>query len=228
MRNHLIHFFTCTLFILSSCSGGGSGGSDGSSSGRTNKTGVRVVNASIDSVPLGIFQNELFLSKTNYLEQSEFIPITVASSILKVTRGTRANEVIRQLNFQPSSDLEYTVLVLGEGDDNALDIELVSEPILRPKSGLGRVTFVNALIGANNAKCTISDATSQNTLQSAYGVLSNSIEVASGIKTFTVESSSGNREVATLNLEDRGELLIILAGKTELGFSTLKAITDLD
>lgn len=231
MRNSLLRSHkVCLVLILFlvSCSSGGGGDSDSGPSGRTSKTGVRIVNASIDSVPLGLFQNELFLSKSNYLEQAEYTPVTVSPSLLNVTRGARINEKIRQLNFQPENNLEYTILVLGEGDDSALDIELLSEPILRPEKGFGRVRFVNALIGANSARCSVSDGLTQSNIQSAYGVLSETVEMISGIKTVRVESSDGGVQSATFSLADRGELLIILAGKTELGFSTLKAITDLD
>lgn len=231
MRNHLSRLLQASLtsvIFLISCGGGGGSDSGGTSSGRTSKTGVRIINAAIDAVPLGVFQNEVFLSKASYLEPSVYTPVTVASSLLKITRGNRSAEVLRQINFQPEDNTEYSLLVLGEGDDSQLDIELIPEPIKRPEKGFGRIRFVNGLIGANNAVCTITDALTSNTLSSPYAVLSDTLEIPSGIKTFTVNPSSGARQTATFELADRGELLIVLAGKNELGFSTLKAISDLD
>lgn len=224
------HMLICVLLTITSCSsGGGSDSGDGKGGGgRTSKTGIRVVHTAIDAVPIGIFQNGVFVTKASYLESNDYVPITEGISSFKVTRGSRINEVIKDIGIQALPDTEYTLLLLGQGQDDSVDAELVSEPILRPAKGLGRIRFLNALVGANNASAAVTDGVTSNSLSSAYGVISEPVEVVTGVKSITVTSSNGDRKNLSLELADRGEWLIILAGKSDLGFSTLNVLTDLD
>ncbi len=218
----------CFGFLFSACSGGGSSEGGGDTNGRTNKTGIRIVHTSIDTVPIGLYQDGVYLTKTRYNEAKDYVPVAMLPSTLRLTRGVRPNDVVKELSFVPTADTEYTVLVLGQAQDNQVDIELVSEPIGRPSSGFGRVRFINALIGANSANCSITDGISTDTLASPYGVISAPIEIGAGVKTISVEPSSGEQKTQTLELPDRGEWLIVLAGKNELQFSVLSVISDLD
>lgn len=217
-------------FVLSicACSGGGGGSESNDTSGRTTKTGLRIVHTAIDAVPIGAFQDGVYVLKSSYMDSVDYQPVAVLPSILRVTRGSRPNDVIRELSFIPAPDTEYTLLVLGQAQDNQIDLELVSEPIVRPLKGLGRVRFLNALVGANSATCNLSDGITNNSLKSSYGVISDPIEIPPGIKDIVAVPSTGAQRTQTLELIDRGEWLIVLAGKNELGFSILNVISDFD
>ncbi len=222
------------LLFFSSCGGGGGGGSDDNNSSDgsvkvTNKTGVRIINASIDSAPLGIHKDGVLLSMSKYLGDVYFNKIDENSGNIFITRAGRDTEILKSIAISPKSDTEYTFFAYGETKTDNLRFTQLEEPILRPVNGTARIRLYNGLSGQNDITASFSSFGAANgNLTAKFGGYSGELTLPSGQVTVSATTNSGKQLRQVLDLPNKGELAIVIAGNLEYGFSTIKGIIDLD
>ncbi len=221
-------FAILILLALTSCSGGGGGGEgEGSSrSGRTTKTAIRVIHSSVDAVPLGLVSNGVFLNKFDYLGESEFYDVAEGANALTLVTGDRVSQAIKSLSIDALKSTEYTLFAYGAERDREFRVEVLPEPVLRPEDGMSRVQVLHGLSDVSSINFTIGTEGSRSV---AFGKTSGFIDLPVGTYPVTITGSRGNLLGSlNVNLENRGEATVVVAGKVDYNFISFKVYQDLD
>jgi hypothetical protein len=220
------------FLALSACSGGGSGGSDSGDNGDddslrvTNKPAVRIIHSSIDAVPVGITSNGVFLGESSYLGKNKFYNLGLGSNLITLTRSARASEPLRSLNLNVADKEEYTVFVYGAQRDENFNVKILPEPIVKPLDGMSRFQVLNGLSDASSIKFSIS--TTQNKVV-PFGNTSGFLDIPSGVYDVSVVAANGAAlGVTSVNLSEKIEITLVVSGKLEYSFVSMKTYQDLD
>ena len=214
-----------SMFVLfaSSCGGGGGGG-DGE--GRTTETAVRIIHASLDTMPLTVASGPLLLQKARYLDITGYVPVPDGPTILTVERANLPGSVLANLNLQLEPETEYTVFVTsrpGSGDEQAVAL---ADPVARPEEGFGRIQLLNAVEASGRIALKGANFDSGPALE---GASSGFRDVPFGPISLSLIDRNG-REMLPLALDvpDRGELTVVGAGSGPLGVAFARVYPDLD
>lgn len=220
----ILHLAICFILLSQfSCSSGG-GSSSGSS--RSTRTAVRIFHGGLDAAPLGLFLGEEFLGETRFMGESVFTPVSPQITNLRLTRTNRFAEPVTEFPVTLALDTEYSVFAYGQINAGTFRVKLLEEAIIRPEEGFARVQFLNALNGASSARFAIVGVEPRSV---PFGQTSGFFEISSGVHSLVVSDVSG-RPVSNIEFEakDRGEVSIMLAGRTDYGFVQLKLYEDFD
>lgn len=229
IRLSLIMIFS----LAAGCSGGGggdnnsAGGNDDDGSNRvTNKSAVRIIHSSIDAVPLGILSNGVFLGESSFLGKNKFYNIGLGANLLTLTRGARVNQPVKSLNVEVADKTEYTVFVYGAEKDNEFNVKVLPEPIMRPASGMSRFQVLNGLSDASAIKFSIASTANQVV---PFGDTSGFLDLPTGVYDVLVSGSTGGAlGVVSVNLAEKAEITLVVSGKLEYSFVSMKTYQDLD
>lgn len=223
--------FISILLLAASCSGGGGGGNDskdssGNPNERTTKTAVRLINSSVDAVPLGISSNGTFLYKTSYMGDTKFGQISATPGVISISVADRVTEVLRAFNIDAKEQTEYTVFYYGTDKDGNINHRIFSDPVVRPEKGFGRIQVLHGLSDVSGISAQIGDVIRQDV---AFGQSSGFVDLPSGDYTITVNVTRGGVLVQQLvNVPDQGEITFVVSGKLDYDFVTAKAYLDFD
>lgn len=220
------------LTTLAACSGGG-GGSDqveinGVTYTRSTKTGVRILHAAIDAVPLSLAVEDTVLQTARYSQATQFVEVEKGPVILKLEQANSAGMVISSVSTELADDTEYSLLVYGGTDDSSFNVALLSEPIERPDEGKGRLQLVNAY--DRGVTATFENAEDSETISAlSLGSSSGLRELTSGPQTVTIRNSSGSVIARrTVDLVDRTDVTLVVMGSKDLGVVFVSELLDLD
>lgn len=215
----LISVIFCTLSL--SCSGGSS-----SNGKRSNQTAVRVFHAGLDAVPVGLFLGETLIGETSYLSNSVFTPVAPQETHLRLTRSNRFDEPVIEFPVQLQPATEYSIFIYGEVKRGTFQVRLQEESLIVPSEGMTRIQYLHALIDVPSVRFRVSG---QDDIMVRYGGSSSFFEIPSGDQSLTILDASGRTLTSLiLNAKDQGELSVVLAGKADYSFISVKVYEDFD
>jgi hypothetical protein len=222
-KSHVWFIITITILCTFSisCSGGSS-----SNGKRSNQTAVRVFHAGLDAVPVGLFLGENLIGETSYLSNSVFTPVSPQEALLRLTRSNRFDEPVIEFPVQLQTATEYSIFIYGEVKRGTFQVRLLEEPLVVPAEGNTRIQYLHALIDVPSVRFRLSG---QDDVVVRYGGNSGFFEIPSGDKSLTILDASGRTlSSLTLNARDQGELSVVLAGKADYSFVSVKVYEDFD
>jgi hypothetical protein len=222
-KSHVL--FILVISILStfslSCSGGSS-----SNGKRSNQTAVRVFHAGLDAVPVGLFLGQTLIGETSYLSNSVFSPVSPQDALLRLTRSNRFEEPVIEFPVQLQSSTEYSIFIYGEVKKGTFQARLLEEALVVPSEGNTRIQYLHALIDVPSVRFRV---TGQEDVVVRYGANSGFYEIPSGDQSLTILDASGRTlSSLSLNAKDQGELSVVLAGKADYSFISVKLYEDFD
>lgn len=227
-------FIVITLLSISliSCSGGGGGDGSGSSSNdgtkRSTGTGVRIINASLDSEPVDLKIVDKYYNRASFMQVNFYSAVSSGDTSLIIERANSPEVVISTLNRNLLPKTEYSILVYGDHLQGNFNITTIEEPVARPELGEVRLQFINLL---NNSSGLSLNGEAANIGPVSFGTASGYITIptpANTVQTFSINSSK--RTVANVNVEfiDRGENTIVIGGNQDKGVVITRVYKDLD
>ncbi len=209
------------VFFTAACSGGGSSGKS-----RSNQTALRVFHAGLDAIPVGLFLGENLVGEASYMGDSVFTPVSPQQAVLRLSRSNRYAEPVIEfpVNLLPAT--EYSVFIYGEVKRGTFQVRLLEEPLIIPEPGNTRIQFLHGLIDQGAVRFQIDG---MNGVALRFGESSSFTEIPSGDHVLKILDDS-SRVISQLNIQapDRGELSILLGGKSSYNFVSVKVYEDFD
>lgn len=204
---------TSLLLLLSACSGGGGGGDDSSSSNNKNlpKTGVRVINGSIDAPPFDV----LVAGGATALPEAKFAGTTgytsaPAGSLGIVIKRANTEEVIAQPSLQLDEAQRKSVLFAGDyRDGSSRSFELDDNPG-ELKAGFAKVRIINAVQGLRGIEVSIGVGPDQII---SLGSATDYAEVPAGVVVYTASSQLGGIANGVVTVEEKKPYSILVTGE---------------
>lgn len=235
MMKSLRIVFTVIFLSLSiiSCSGGGGGGGDSESasndgSNRTTGTGVRIINASLDSEPVDLRIANQYFNRASFMQVNFYSAVKSGATNLILERANSPEVVITTLSQNLLPKTEYSILLYGEHVQGNFNVSIIEEPIVRPEIGQVRLQFVNLLndsssLTLNGAVADIGPITFGNA--SGYVIISTPVNT---VQTFSINNSKRTVANVTVEFIDRGENTVVIGGSQSKGVIITRVFKDLD
>lgn len=222
--------FTVVVLLMSlfSACGGGGGGSGSGGQGRTHGTGIRVVNASIDTPPLSLYAGSdvTVLQTARFAGTTNYVSLAKGPVELRLARANSDDTIAGSIPATLEKNTEYTVFVFGSSRNRSLQLSLLTDIVVQPPVGRAFLSALNAYDGESQVEIAV-----DNTLFAtvSYGQSSGFQDIASGPHQFVVRDSRGNTiSSITYVISDRSDVTLLIAGSRSLGVSFLPLYTDLD
>lgn len=206
-------FLSSITLLLCACSGGGGGGGDSSSSNNKNlpKTGVRVINGSIDAPPFDV----LVAGGTTSLPEAKFAGTTgytsaAAGSLGVIIKRANSEEVIAQPTVQIDEAQRKSVLFAGDyRDGSSQSFELNDNPG-ELKSGFAKVRIINAVQGLRGIEASVGVGAGKII---SLGSATDYVEVPAGVVSFTASSQLGGIANGSVTVEEKMPYSILVTGE---------------
>ncbi len=231
MKSLRIVFIVIFLsFSIISCSGGGgsdSGSSSNDGSKRTTGTGVRIINASLDSEPVDLKIAEQYFNRASFMQVNFYSQVKSGGTDLILERANSPQVVIATLSQNLLPKTEYSILLYGEHIRGNFNASIIEEPVVRPEKGEVRLQFVNLL--NDSSSLTLNGETNIGPV--TFGTASGYVTIATPVNTvqnFSINNSK--RTVATVTVEfiDQGENTVVIGGSQSKGVIIPRVYKDLD
>lgn len=227
----IFFIFILLPFSIVSCSGGGGGDDSGSlndGSKRTTGTGVRIINASLDSEPVDLKIAEQYFNRASFMQVNFYSEVKSGATDLILERANSPQVVISTLSENLLPKTEYSILVYGEHIRGNFNTSIIEEPVARPEIGQVRLQFMNLLndssgLTLNGEVADIGPVTFGNA--SGYVTIPTPVNT---VQNFSINNS--RRTVATVAVEfiDRGENTVVIGGSQDKGVIITRVFKDLD
>ena len=223
--SRMLLVFSFALLICSgglACGGGGGGGDDR----RTRDTAVRIIHGSLDGAPVSLRLSEDVLLKTRFAESSGYTRVNSGSVVFNVERANSPGVGVDTVSAELEDETEYTLFINGQAVTGAINARLIVEPVEEPEEGTARVQFlhgleVGGLLTFEGAEFTTDPV--------ALGRSSGFVTTTSGPQTFRVKFRDGSTiGRIDLDIEERSEVTVLVAGNLELDFVSLQSFVDFD
>ena len=211
-------------FTFISCGGGGGG--DGGPAGRTTGPGVRFIHAGVDLAPLNVVVDEQVIQSARFADKVEFVSVSQGPVQVNLSRLDDPGANFRSLSVNVEDRTEYTVFLSGSRSNGTVQTQVLEEPVEQPESERARVQLLNGLDGSRTLTLQGSGITP---VAAVLGGSTGFVDVASGPQQFIAIAANGE-QVAQFNVElaDRGELTLLVAGSQDFGFRFQRTYDDLD
>jgi Domain of unknown function (DUF4397) len=168
----------------------------------------------------------VFLGKSNYLGENEFFQIPVGANSLTITKGSRSSSPVQAVNFTAAELTEYTLFAYGEIGEDRFNITTLTEPVIRPAKGMGRAQILHGLTDSSKVNYSIG-ATASGSVN--LGQTSGFIDLPAGVHQVKISNSGGGvLSDTSVTIADGGELTLVVSGKLDYSFVSLKIYEDLD
>lgn len=217
--------FTIGVAVASGvCACGGGGGNGGG--GATGGTGVRVLHASIDSVPVDVISSSsssVVVSQAMFGASDDYQSLRQGSQILSLTKAFNLSQVIGSFRVDYVEGARHSILLYGDHGAFGVRTALLSDDFPASFSG-SLLRVVDGVTGAASLTVSASGATQ---LLVGFGEASDYVAVPSGAVTVQAVRSTDQRPAATavIAAQSGKAYTVLVAG--ELGYYT-KAVVLID
>lgn len=223
--------FGLLSLLVVGCSGGGGGDSGGKSNALSRGTGtaIRIIHASIDSVPLQlrVGADTKILQSAKYSTEVFYAKVPSGDNLVVIEGVNAPQSVVFNSTVTLKPKTEYSVFVYGSSEGGAPTASLIEDTVLRPEAGRSLFRVMHGYQGHGAISVEVVGAVSLDPVN--FGAASAFVEIPSGPQTVVVRNSKGG-ELARLTIDalDRGDLSLVVTGATRLGVMFTPVYRDLD
>ncbi|MCC6221158.1 MAG: hypothetical protein IT291_07970 [Deltaproteobacteria bacterium] len=219
------------LLFVGACGGGGNSGGGGGSSQRSNETAIRIVHGGIDVTPMALYYGEgdktRYVQTARYAESTRYVPVDAADQVLISLERANSPGVGRyEFRTNLAKGVEYTALVYGEVRGKGVNVGIREDVVQRPEEGTAFLSLFNSYIGTASINVTAGSSLLGSV---KFGEFLPITALASGMSEVSVNDAQGVKIAAlSLNMPDRGEVLLHLTGSKDLGVVFAVPLVDYD
>jgi Domain of unknown function (DUF4397) len=200
--------------MLTACGGGGGGG--GSSAGGEVGTGIRVLHAAIDVVPVDVISTAaqgVIVSQAVFAASSSYRSLPSGTQVLSLTTAFNSTQVIATFNLDVSSDSRQSIVLYGDNQSRGTETKLLNDQLPESFTG-GLIRVVNGATGAS----ALSVSTPTDSLTVDFGASSQYVKVTPGVVQVVSRVALDGAIVTTnaLTVEEGRAYTVLIAG--EVGY----------
>lgn len=196
------------------CGGGGGGGGGGSSSGGT---GVRVLPAAIDAVPVDVIssaESAVVVQQARFTSVSAYRSLRSGPQILSLTKAFNTDQVVESFSVDYVSGERYSILLYGDHGTYGIRAALIKDSIPAEIEGAA-VRVVNGAMGSSALVATVG-AASAGAIK--FGEAGEYVAVPSGSVTVsTVRAADGQPASSNVLAVENGRAYTVLVAG-EIGY----------
>jgi hypothetical protein len=229
MNGTLITLRCALVFFcaLAGCGGGGGGGSSGGGGGADARSGVRVLHAAIDGLPVDVLSSSAggpLTSKVFFADTKGYRSLASGAQSVSLVSSLSQNDVVASFDLTSSGDDAYSILLYGSLSGSGLRVNLIKDA--RPENFAGvLVRFVHGAAGASNIVVSVSGGEGPQTV--SLGGVSDYMATAAGSVQITAVRGADGQQLVSMNkaLDEGRAYTVLIAG--EVGYYT-KGVLFLD
>jgi len=200
--------------MLTACGGGGGGG--GSSAGGEVGTGIRVLHAAIDVVPVDVISTAaqgVIVSQAVFAASSSYRSLPSGTQVLSLTTAFNSTQVIATFNLDVSSDSRQSIVLYGDNQSRGTETKLLNDQLPESFTG-GLIRVVNGATGAS----ALSVSTPTDSLTVDFGASSQYVNATPGVVQVVSRVALDGAIVTTnaLTVEEGRAYTVLIAG--EVGY----------
>ncbi len=200
--------------MLTACGGGGGGG--GSSAGGEVGTGIRVLHAAIDVVPVDVISTAaqgVIVSQAVFAASSSYRSLPSGTQVLSLTTAFNSTQVIATFNLDVSSDSRQSIVLYGDNQSRGTETKLLNDQLPESFTG-GLIRIVNGATGAS----ALSVSTPTDSLTVDFGASSQYVNATPGVVQVVSRVALDGAIVTTnaLTVEEGRAYTVLIAG--EVGY----------
>lgn len=200
--------------MLTACGGGGGGG--GSSAGGEVGTGIRVLHAAIDVVPVDVISTAaqgVIVSQAVFAASSSYRSLPSGTQVLSLTTAFNSTQVIATFNLDVSSDSRQSIVLYGDNQSRGTETKLLNDQLPESFTG-GLIRIVNGATGA----AALSVSTPTDSLTVDFGASSQYVNATPGVVQVVSRVALDGAIVTTnaLTVEEGRAYTVLIAG--EVGY----------
>ena len=201
--------------MLTACGGGGGGGG-GSSAGGEVGTGIRVLHAAIDVVPVDVISTAtegVIVSQAVFAASSSYRSLPSGTQVLSLTTAFNSTQVIATFNLDVSSDSRQSIVLYGDNQSRGTETKLLNDQLPESFTG-GLIRIVNGATGA----AALSVSTPTDSLTVDFGASSQYVNATPGVVQVVSRVALDGSTVTTnaLTVEEGRAYTVLIAG--EVGY----------
>lgn len=205
---------------LSACGGGGGGSSSGGGGGSDSSSGVRVLHAAIDGVPVDVIssaRNGAVTSKVHFADTKGYRDLPAGGQSLSLVSSLNAGDVVASFNVTSSGDDGYSILLYGSLGGSGLRVKLLEDLVPSDFSG-ALVRFVHGVAGASGI--VVNAVGGEGPQQLSLGGVSDYMAVPAGSVRLTASRAADSQRLMSITetLEEGRAYTVLVAG--EAGYYT--------
>ena len=200
--------------MLTACGGGGGGG--GSSAGGEVGTGIRVLHAAIDVVPVDVISTAkegVIVPQAVFAVSSSYRSLPRGTQVLSLTTAFNRTKVIATFNLDVSSDSRHSIVLYGDNQSRGTETKLLNDQLPESFTG-GLIRIVNGATGA----AALSVSTPTDNLTVDFGASSQYVNATPGVVQVVSRVALDGSTVTTnaLTVEEGRAYTVLIAG--EVGY----------
>lgn len=198
--------------MLTACGGGGGGGSVSGEVG----TGIRVLHAAIDAVPVDVISTAtqgVIVPQVVFAASSSYRSLPSGTQVLSLTTAFNSAKVIATFNLDVSFDSRHSIVLYGDNQSRGIETKLLHDQLPQSFTG-GLIRIVNGATGASGLSVSIPT----DSLTVDFGGSSQYVSVTPGIVQI-VSRVAVDGAIVTANIltvEERRAYTVLIAG--EVGY----------
>jgi hypothetical protein len=206
-------------FVLTACGGGG-GSSSGGGGGSDSTSGVRVLHAAIDALPVDVLssaRNGAVSSRVYFADSKGYRGLSSGSQSLSLVSALNSSDVVASFDITSSGDDAYSILLYGSLNGTGLRTKLLQDAAPKEFSG-ALVRFVHGVAGASTITVDAAGATGPQ--QVSLGAASDYLAVPPGSIRLTASRAADSQRLVSITetLDEGGAYTVLVAG--EAGYYT--------
>lgn len=199
--------------LAAACGGGGGGGGGGSTGG----TGVRVLHASVDSVPVDVLSSSAsaaVVSQAKFAIASGYSSLSSGAQVLSMTKAFNPGQVVDSFSVDYASGERYSMLLYGDHGAFGVRTALIKDAVPADISG-SVVRVVDGVTGASALAVSV-NGVSAGTV--GFGEAGDYIAVPAGQVTVSaVRASDGRVAASSVITAQQGKAYTLLVAG-EIGY----------
>lgn len=200
------------------CGGGGGGGSSSGGGGGDSSSGVRVLHAAVDGLPVDVISSArsgAVTSKVVFADRKSYRNLSSGAQSLSLVSALNAGDVMASFDVTSSGDDAYSILLYGSLSGAGLKARLIEDIVPQGFSG-AVVRFVHGAAGAS--AIVVNAASGEGPQQVSFGGTSDYMPVAPGsVQLSASRAADGQRLVSiTETLDEGAAYTVLVAG--EVGY----------
>ena len=197
--------------MLTACGGGG-----GSSAGGEVGTGIRVLHAAIDVVPVDVISTAaegVIVSQAVFAASSSYRSLPSGTQVLSLTTAFNSTQIIATFNLDVSSDSRQSIVLYGDNQSRGTETKLLNDQLPESFTG-GLIRIVNGATGA----AALSVSTPTDSLTVDFGASSQYVNATPGVVQVVSRLALDGSTVTTnaLTVEEGRAYTVLIAG--EVGY----------
>ena len=200
--------------MLTACGGGGGGGGGGGSA--EVGTGIRVLHAAIDVVPVDVISTAaegVIVSQAVFAASSSYRSLPSGTQVLSLTTAFNSTQIIATFNLDVSSDSRQSIVLYGDNQSRGTETKLLNDQLPESFTG-GLIRIVNGATGAS----ALSVSTPTDSLTVDFGASSQYVNATPGVVQVVSRVALDGAIVSSnsLTVEEGRAYTVLIAG--EVGY----------